>query len=85
MVIKYTNTFHSKAFQIYSNWDFWLENKPSGIPVRSSSKSRLHRRELRLCRKTFYINGYTDGLVYGFQEKEMMTLKKQVVSILLAA
>jgi hypothetical protein len=32
MTIKYTSIFHYKALQIYPNWDFWLENKPSGSP-----------------------------------------------------
>jgi hypothetical protein len=30
--IKYTNFFHCKALQFYPNWDFWLENIPSGNP-----------------------------------------------------
>jgi hypothetical protein len=32
MEIKYFNIFHSKVRQIYPNWDFWFENKPSGNP-----------------------------------------------------
>jgi hypothetical protein len=32
MVIKYSNIYHSKDLQIYINWDFWFENKPSGNP-----------------------------------------------------
>jgi hypothetical protein len=38
MVIKYTKIFHSKTLKIYSNWDFWFENKPSGNPVFQSEK-----------------------------------------------
>jgi hypothetical protein len=35
MDIKYTNISHCK---IYPNfWDFWFENKPSGIPGQDSS------------------------------------------------
>jgi hypothetical protein len=33
LVIKYIKIFHSKTLQNYPNWDFWLENKPSGNPV----------------------------------------------------
>jgi hypothetical protein len=29
MVIKYNNILYSKTLQIYQNWDFWFENKPS--------------------------------------------------------
>jgi hypothetical protein len=32
MVKKYNNIFHSKSLQIYPNWNFWYENKPSGNP-----------------------------------------------------
>jgi hypothetical protein len=30
MAITYINIFLHKALQIYPNWDFWFENKPSG-------------------------------------------------------
>jgi hypothetical protein len=32
MAMKYTNIFHSKAFQNLKNRDFWYANKPSGNP-----------------------------------------------------
>jgi hypothetical protein len=32
VVVKYTDTFHSKALQILPNVDFWFENIPSGNP-----------------------------------------------------
>jgi hypothetical protein len=30
--------FHSKVLQIYPNWDFWFENKPSGNPAAGRKK-----------------------------------------------
>jgi hypothetical protein len=33
MAKEYTNLFHSKASLIYSNWDFLVENMPSGKPA----------------------------------------------------
>jgi hypothetical protein len=38
MVIKCTNIYYSKA-KIYTNWDFWFENKPSGKPGWRAGKS----------------------------------------------
>jgi hypothetical protein len=38
MVTKYNNFFHSKALQIYPNWYFWFENKPSGNPALNANK-----------------------------------------------
>jgi hypothetical protein len=35
MNINYNNIFHSKALQIYPNWDFWFEKMPSGNPATS--------------------------------------------------
>jgi hypothetical protein len=32
MFIKYTHIFHSKAYKIKQNWDFWSENNSSGSP-----------------------------------------------------
>jgi hypothetical protein len=41
MDIKYTNILHkipiptfsiARPYKIYPNWDFWFENKSSGIP-----------------------------------------------------
>jgi hypothetical protein len=38
MAIKYTSIFRSKVLQIYPNWDFWFENKPSGNPAAGRKK-----------------------------------------------
>jgi hypothetical protein len=41
MDIKCFNIFQSRAINNYPNWDFWLENKPSGNPALSPEEKRL--------------------------------------------
>jgi hypothetical protein len=37
MAMKYINNFKSPS-KIYSNWNFWFENKPSGNPAGNNEK-----------------------------------------------
>jgi hypothetical protein len=40
MAIKYTKLFHFKAHKKLPNWDFWIENIPSGNPAADSSSGQ---------------------------------------------
>jgi hypothetical protein len=53
--VKYTNIFLSTPYQIYLNWDFWLENIPSGnhdVFSRKAAKGESLSQQFHQCKIT---------------------------------
>jgi hypothetical protein len=49
IAIKYINIFQSLPYEIFPNWEFWFENKPSGNPALEFVKTYFFE-AIKLCK-----------------------------------
>jgi hypothetical protein len=76
MAIKYTNI--ARPSKIYPNWDFWLQNMPSGNPAREHSKgSRVSLAETIFSEKLVS----ESFCVKTFQSEHVWSKKSNITSI----
>jgi hypothetical protein len=74
MDVKYVNLFQSRALEIYPNWDFLFESKPSGNPVDNLKMfPTSSRHEVQAS-----VSDYVQGLgahVHGHPERRLPSAK----------